>query len=132
MEGGIMFSVSLDVVVRDIVPHDAVLVWETASSILGMSTYIGTVHASWERPMSIASPYVNITPRDLTHVDVIDVRGVRTTSPLQTIRDSIENVHESYLAEMVDWADRNGLDADVTRIFDDLGKHEMLIELRDL
>jgi len=126
-----MFSVSLDLVVRDIVPRDAVLIWETASSVLGMSTYIGTVYAAWERPMSVSSPYINIAQRDMTHVDVIDVRGILTTSPLQTIKDSIENVHESYLAEMVEWADQNGLESEVTSLFGDLGKREMLIDLRN-
>jgi len=126
-----MYSVSLDVVVRDIVPRDAVLIWETASSVLGMSTYIGTVYAAWERPMAVSSPYINITQRDMAHVDVVDVRGIRATSPMQTIKDSIDNVHESYLAEMVEWADRNGLESDVTRLFDDLGKSEMLTDLRE-
>ena len=127
-----MFSVSLDIVVRDIMPNDAVLIWESASSVLGMGTYIGTVYAAWERPMSVVSPYVNITQRDLSCVDVIDVGGVRATSPLQTIKDSIENVHEEYLAEMVGWADYNGLEADLSQLFASLGKTEMLIDLRNL
>ncbi|MDR0490999.1 MAG: hypothetical protein LBH28_07125 [Oscillospiraceae bacterium] len=126
-----MFSVSLDIVVRDIMPRDAVLICETAASVLDMSTYIGTVYAVWERPMSVSSPYINITPRDLAHVDVVDVRGILTTSPLQTIKDSIEHVHESYLAEMIEWADQNGLESDITKLFNDLGKSEMLTDLRE-
>jgi hypothetical protein len=81
--------------------------------------------------MSVSSPYINIKPRDLAHVDVVDVRGILTTSPLQTIKDSIEHVHESYLAEMIEWADQNGLEPDITKLFNELGKSEMLIDLRE-